>query len=119
MNDHKNDTAKDIERLKAEFLSTIQSVNNAIGENAFRNLTKNGFSKKFHPAIFDAVMVSAFLINKKGHDICTVSVERHQKLLSNGQFKDAVSKRTTNIENIKKRIRLAGLILFGVDINEE
>ncbi len=119
MDDHKNDSVDDLEKFKTEFLSTIQLVNSSIGENAFRNLTKNGFSKKFHPAIFDAIMVSAFLINKMGHDICTVPVERHQELLNNSQFKDAVSKRTTNIENIKKRIQLASAILFGVDINEE
>lgn len=119
MDDHKNDTAEDLEQFKSDFLSTIQLVNSSIGENAFRNLAKNGFSKKFHPAIFDAIMVSVFLINKKGHDICTVSVEQHKNLLSDNGFKDAVSKRTTNIENIKERIRLAAAILFGVDINEE
>lgn len=119
MDNHKNDFADDLEEFKTEFLTTIQLINSSIGENAFRNLTKNGFSKKFHPAIFDAIMVSAFLAIKKGHDICTVSVEQHQELLSNDQFKDAVSRRTTNIENIRKRIHLAGAILFGVDIDEE
>lgn len=119
MDCHKNDTIEDLERFKTEFLNTIQLVNNLIGENAFRNLTKNGFSKKFHPAIFDAIMVSTFLISKRGHDFCALSMEQHQKLLSDDQFKEVVSKRTTNIENIKKRIQLAGAILFGVDINEE
>ena len=94
-------------------------VNEYIGENAFRNLTKSGFSKKFHPAIFDAIMVSTFLANKNGHDISAVPVEKHQELLRNERFKDAVSKRTTNIDNIKERIQLAGAILFGVSINEE
>lgn len=119
MDDHKNDSADDLEGFKTEFLSTIQLVDRLVGKNAFRNLTKNGFSKKFHPAIFDAIMVSTFLVAKRGHDICTVSVEQHQKLLSDDRFKDAVSKRTTNIENIRKRIQLAGAILFGVDIDEE
>lgn len=119
MDGHKNDSADDLERFKTEFLSTIQLVDRLIGKNAFRNITRNGFSKKFHPAIFDAIMVSTFLTAKRGHDICTVSVEQHQTLLSDDRFKDAVSKRTTNIENIRKRIQLAGAILFGVDIDEE
>lgn len=119
MDNHKNDTAKDLEEFKAEFLSTIQLVESLIGENAFRNFTKNGFSKKFHPAIFDAIMVSAFLANKKEHDICAITVEQHKELFSNNDFKNAVSKQTTNIENIKKRIQLAGKILFGVDIDEK
>lgn len=119
MDDHKNDSADDLEEFKNEFLNTIQLVNSSIGENAFRNITKTGFSKKFHPAIFDAIMVSAFLSNKKGHDIRVVSPAQHQELLSEDQFKNAISKRTTNIESIKKRIQLASAILFGVDINEE
>ena len=119
MDNHRNDTEEDIEKFRFEFLSTVEAVNNSIGEKAFRNLAKNGFSKKFHPAIFDAIMVSAFLISKKGHDINAVSLEQHQTLLNNEQFKGAVSKRTTDIENIRKRIQLAGAILFGVDINEE
>ena len=119
MDDHKNDSADDLEEFKTEFLSTIHLVNSSIGENAFRNLTKTGFSKKFHPAIFDAIMVSAFLSSKKGHDIRVVSPAQHQELLSADQFKNAISKRTTNIESIKKRIQLASAILFGVDINEE
>lgn len=119
MDNHKNATAEDLERFGNEFLSTVELVNRAIGENAFRNLSKNGFSKKFHPAIFDAIMVSTFLVNQKGYDICTVPVDKHYELLSDGSFKDAVSKRTTNIENIKKRIHLAGAILFGVDTNED
>lgn len=119
MDNHRNDTTENINKFKSEFLYTVEAVNNAIGENAFRNLAKNGFSKKFHPAIFDAIMVSAFLISKKGHDISAVSLEQHQTLLSNEQFKEAVSKRTTDIDNIRKRIQLAGAILFGVDINEE
>jgi hypothetical protein len=119
MDNHKNDAVEDLEEFKADFLSTIQLVNSSIGENAFRNLTKTGFSKKFHPAIFDAIMVSAFLSGKKGHDIRAVSLAQHQELLSDDQFKNAISKRTTNIENIKKRIQLAGAILFGVDINEK
>lgn len=119
MERHKNDALQDLEKFRIEFLNTIQLVDNLIGENSFRNFTKNGFSKKFHPAIFDAIMISAFFIDKKGYNICAVSADQHKKLLNDNQFKDAISKRTTNIENIKKRIRLAGEILFGVDINEE
>lgn len=118
MDDHKNDAVEDLEEFKADFLSTIQLVNSSIGENAFRNLAKTGFSKKFHPAIFDAIMVSAFLSNKKGHHIRAVSPAQHQELLSDDQFKNAISKRTTNIASIKRRVQLAGAILFGVNTDE-
>lgn len=119
MGNHKNDATKVLEEFRDEFLHTIQLVNRSIGKNAFKNFTQNGFSKKFHPAIFDAIMVSLFLIDKRGYDVCTISEKKHQELLTNEQFKCAVSKQTTNIKNIKKRIQLTGEILFGVDINEE
>lgn len=119
MDKHKNDDSVDLKNFTGEFLDTIQIVSKSIGENAFRNFTKNGFSKKFHPAIFDAIMVSVFLLGKHGHDIRPVSDKQHQKLLSDERFKETISKQTTNIKNIKERIQLAGIILFGVDINEE
>lgn len=118
MDKHKNDATEELDRFRAEFLNTIEFVSSSIGENAFRNLTKSGFSKKFHPAIFDAIMVSSFFANQKGKDCSVVSVEKHQELLLTDGFKEAISKRTTDIENIRERIRLAGAILFGVDTNE-
>lgn len=119
MAEHKNDTEELLENLKVEFLSTIQLANRSIGDNAFRNFTRNGFSKKFHPTIFDAIMVAIYFVNKMGCDIQTISIDRHKELLHNDEFQNAVSKQTTNIENIKKRIQLASAILFGVDINEK
>jgi len=119
MDDHKDDSVDKLDKFRSDFLNTIQLVSNSIGKNAFKNLTPSGFSKKFHPAIFDAIMVSVFLAQQAGYDIRAVSVEQHKELFDNTEFKDAVSKRTTDIENIKKRIQLAGKILFGVDTNEE
>lgn len=119
MDIHRNDSKDQLNGMRKEFLSTIQLINRIIGENAFRNLAKNGYSPKFHPAIFDAIMVSTFLVNQRGQDVCVVSEDKHQELLRNDSFKDAISKRTTNVENIKERIRLAAAILFGVDVDEE
>lgn len=119
MDAHKNDSIEQLRTLKDEFLTTIESVSNSVGENAFRNLTKSGFSKKFHPAIFDAIMVSTFLAKQKGHAINVIASEQHKKLFDNAEFKEAISKRTTDIKNIKKRIQLAGELLFGVNTDEE
>lgn len=119
MDNHKNDSVEQLRTMKDEFLATIESVSNSVGENAFRNLTKSGFSKKFHPAIFDAIMVSTFLAKQKGHAINAIALEQHKKLFDNAEFKEAISKRTTDIKNIKKRIQLAGELLFGVNTDEE
>lgn len=116
MKAHKEDSSISIQQFKDEFEKTVQLVNDHLGENAFKNYTRNKFSRKFHPAIFDAIMVATFLIDAEGIPLADVSAEKHKELLENEEFKSAVSKRTTDIENIRKRISLAGEILFGVDL---
>lgn len=116
MKTHKEDSPADIQRFKDEFDTTVQLVYDHIGKDAFRNYTRGKFSKKFHPAIFDAIMVAVFLIHKQGIPLDDVSEEKHIALLENPRFKEATSKRTTDVENIRKRIFLAGEMLFGVDL---
>ncbi len=116
MNSHKNDDDDDINQFKNEFKKNIQLLDECLGKNAFKNYSKEKFSQKFHPAIYDAVMVSAFLIIQKDLQLPHVSDENHIKLLENEEFKMAISKRTTDTENIRKRVCLAGKLLFGVDI---
>lgn len=116
MKTHKEDSPADIQRFKDEFDTTVQLVYDHIGKDAFRNYTRGKFSKKFHPAIFDAIMVAVFLIHKQGIPLDEVSEEKHIALLENLGFKEATSKRTTDVENIRKRIFLAGELLFGVDL---
>ena len=116
MKAHKEDDRGNIQRFKDEFDRTVQLVYDHIGKNAFRNYTHSKFSKKFHPAIFDAIMVAVFLIHEKGISLDDVSEEKHIALLENPDFKEATSKRTTDVENIRKRIFLAGKMLFGDDL---
>ena len=116
MKTHKEDSPADIQRFKNEFDTTVQLVYDHIGKDAFRNYTRGKFSKKFHPAIFDAIMVAVFLIHKQGIPLADVSEEKHIALLENPGFKEATSKRTTDVENVRKRIFLAGEMLFGVDL---
>ena len=116
MKTHKEDSPTDIQRFKEEFDTTVQLVYDHIGEDAFRNYTRGKFSKKFHPAIFDAIMVAVFLLHKQGIPLDDVSEEKHIALLENPGFKEATSRRTTDIENIWKRIFLVGEMLFGVDL---
>ena len=115
MKEHKNDNSESIHQLKNEFERTVLLVYDYIGKNAFRNYTRNKFSKKFHPAICDAIMVAVFLIDQKGIQLTNASGEKHIALLKNPEFKNVTSKRTTDVVNIKKRISLAGKILFGVE----
>ena len=116
MKKHREDDPTNIQKFKEEFEKTVQLAYNHIGKNAFRNYSRGKFSKKFHPAIFDAIMVALFLIDKKGLQIDNVSEEKQVTLLTNPEFKEVTSKRTTDVENIRKRISLAGKMLFEVDL---
>lgn len=116
MGKHKNDGTDNINAYKLEFESTIQLVYQYIGQNAFRNYSNGKFSKKFHPSIFDAVMEAVFFISLRKNTIQNVSLDKHKALLGDLRFKEAISKRTTNIENIKQRIYLAAELMFGVNL---
>lgn len=61
-------------------------------------------------------MISAFLIDQHGTPLPEVPPDMHKELFENEAFKDSISKRTTDIHNIKQRIQLAGEILFGVNL---
>lgn len=115
---HKNDSKEEIERYSKEFLETISFVMDHIGIHAFKNYIEksNKFSNKFHPAIYDAIMIAAFKVKEMGKDCPRVSDEVHKSIFENSEFKNAISNHTTNIENIKARIRIAANILFGVDL---
>ncbi|MDE7312608.1 MAG: hypothetical protein K2N87_13460, partial [Eubacterium sp.] len=89
--------------------------------NFFRNgkLAKEGmvFSKKINPAIADAVYAATFYVKRlKGleHYMDYDLNKKYEDLIQNKTFQDAISKRTTNIEKIKMRMKLAAKILYGV-----
>lgn len=96
-----------IESFCKDFTSTIRAIYDNIGVNAFRNYSSEKFTKKFHPAIFDAVAVAVSDALSNGENLKKVTEKQHIALLQNTEFKEAISMRTTNIENIKRRIGLA------------
>ena len=115
--------------LKSSFENIMHFINISLGNIAFNNLSfksKNNqeitYSKtyvpKFHPTIFEAIS-AAFLYTSRYYDFSKYDFselkEKHIKLLNNEDFKDAISNRTTKLENIKKRITLATKYLFNID----
>lgn len=116
MQKHRSDDDEKIGDFREEFEETIEFVYDYLGINAFRNY-RGKFTKKFHPAIFDAVMVAASSCKngqgKKGLEIDSVE-ERHVRLLEDAEFQKDISQRTTDIESIEGRISCAMNILFGV-----
>lgn len=118
MQSQKNADDTTIETFKKEFEDTVEIISNRIGKNAFRNYTTSGYSKKFHPAIFDAIMIASFNNRLSSNARQIITNEQHIALLNNKKFKKATSTRTTDLENIRTRIALAERFIFGVDANE-
>ena len=113
--------------LKSSFENIMHLINISLGKIAFNNLSfKNNqevtysetYVPKFHPTIFEAIS-AAFLYASKLIDFSTYDFsglkEKHIKLLNDEDFKDAISNRTTNLDNIKRRITLATKYLFDID----
>ncbi|CAN1505058.1 Domain of unknown function DUF262 [Flavobacteriaceae bacterium] len=118
MGEKSNNTTDYIENKEAEFKNLIIIILNSFGDNAFRNYSSEGiFSKKFHPTIYDSIMISTNYALKKGIDILNLKNinEKRLELLQNEDFKRYATQRTTNLENINGRINLACNYLYGLN----
>lgn len=107
MGKYKNASPENIKKWQTEFASTMLVIYDTIGVNAFRNYSSGKFSTRFHPAIFDALSVACFQIMQCGIKVKPVSEKKHIALLKDTTFQNAISTRTTDIENIKLRISIA------------
>lgn len=108
------------EKLSNNFNSIMEFFVNNFSVNIFRNGKKKddhiSFSKKINPAIVDSVFAATMYIKEKNGLDFTGSIdfmERYERLISMDDYQDAISKRTTNIDKIQKRINLACEVLYG------
>lgn len=113
MEEHKSAPEKQIQDYTNDFLHIIHLVNENIGKNAFKNHSKGRFSNKFHPTIFDSITAAYWFALKSGKEIRKTNDDDHIKMLQNPEYQSAISERTTDIENIKKRIQIAYTHLVG------
>lgn len=118
MGEYQNCNDDLISSFKKEFEETIVKVDEIIGCNAFKNYSSNKFSSKFHPVIYDAIMIAIFFANKRNLPLSSITPEQHIALLQNEEFKEAISNRTTNVESIRKRIGIVSQQLLGVDFDD-
>ena len=106
--------------MKEQFDVIMKFFVDKYNKHLFRNgKIKNGvisFSKKINPAIVDSIYAATlYEKNKNGLDqFSDIDLNcNYEKLISNDEYQDAISKRTTNIDKIKKRIELATKLLYG------
>lgn len=115
-------TLEDIqhEDMREHFIRNMKYIFDGLGNSAFRNgKNKNGkfyFANKINPAIVDSVYVATdFFLNIEGKNIISNLTEKYQKLLLDSKYQEAISNRTTKVDNIKIRIKKACEILYGVE----
>lgn len=110
----KDSSELEILDFKRVFTDAVCLLSNDIGKDVFRNLKKDSkkFTTKISPAIYDAVMIATALSLKENNNVHT-SIEKYVELLENQEFIESTTQRTTNVENINKRINKAKTILFG------
>lgn len=108
------------DEFEKDFTEIMSFFSASFNMNLFRNGKLNEeevvFSKKINPAIADAIYSATLYVKKnKGLDdyIKQDMNQNYEKLILNSAFQDAISKRTTNVENIKIRMKLAAELLYG------
>lgn len=94
-------------KMRNDFNNTMSLILSSFGKNAFRNYNNGKYSRKFNPALYDAVALASY------HSGKTSNEDKRKLLFSNSEFVNACKMRTTDIENIKKRISIAINILYG------
>lgn len=109
---------KTITGFREMFLGTMDCIYSSLGKNAFRNYSRGRFTKKFHPAIYDAISVAFYQAQKNGIKVKEIDETVHVELLRNDDFKKVISIRTTDVKNIKKRIQMVDEHLIKGEGNE-
>ena len=106
-------------RKREDFARMISFVYERFGIGAFSTAEEydNEARVKINPIVFEAISVASDSYLRQGH--CVDCSQRdfpaaRVTLLRNEDFKNASSSRTTDIENIERRIRLARQVLFDV-----
>lgn len=117
MGKYRDASTEQIAQFRDSFIRTMESAYKLFGDKAFRNYLNGKFTNKFHPAIFDAISVAILDLQESNSMIDSITVEKHIEMLTNPEFNLAATIRTTDVENINKRINIAKDCL-GVVPNE-
>ncbi len=116
LNDFMHNTPKDIfEPLLEKFKNNMNFIATHIGLNAFRNYNfeEQRDTNKFHATIFDSIAIATTLYkDEKIQDL----PKRRLNLLQDEGYKQFISTRTTNVNNIINRINIAANYLYDKNL---
>lgn len=121
LNDYMRDAKKidsiDMKQYSEQFIKMINKAYELFGEEVFRkyNYKTKKFTKKLNPAIYDAISVALHnaIVKQKISDEINYK-EKYKRIFNDADFRKATTNRTTNIDNIKKRISKASEFIFGI-----
>lgn len=109
--------------FQKDFILVVEKVYECLGDTAFNNISyktdddgnfiySDQFVHKFHPTIYESIMLAFDFALRNGLEFEDLK-QKQLLLLNDVEFKEAITMRTTNVQNIKKRISLATKYLFG------
>lgn len=119
---NENNQVGSIDALKDKFIKASEKVYACFGVEAFHNVSTKYPDKlvpKFNPTIYDSIMIATSIALTNGYSFSGNSYkEKRLLLLRDKTYQDAISIRTTNIEKINTRFRLALQYLFEIDYEQ-
>lgn len=112
----KNFDVGKIDEYRSEFIAMINCVYISLGVTAFSALNLNEtYGKHLNPLLFEGLSIAFDDAIRRGVKISDNMEERKRRVLSNDEFIAASKLRTTDVDNIEKRIKIAKTILFPVE----
>lgn len=112
LKDHREDDARALELSSQKFNRMLQGLKALFGDAAFRFATREGSTKKFNTAYFDAVSVGyvlSDLYNAEAPDVDAAERLRLRfaELQESDEFRNATLRATSDAAAVKKRISMA------------
>lgn len=94
------------DNFKSDFLNCIDFIFDKFGTTAFFNLQNdlNVIRRKFHPTIFDSLMIATSIALKNGYVGERNLENKRLELLKDSEYRECIYQGTMLTSNIKKRI---------------
>ena len=121
MSKHNSIVKDEQEQFEILFKSVMEFLFNQLGTKCFRTCKNVDdhivWSKKVNPVIMDAVSIATIIAMENNCiNIQDNYLSKYIELLQSQDFISVTKARTTNLENIKKRVAIAAFTIYGIDI---
>lgn len=117
MKNNKDMDEDECERLKQRFINAVELIFETFGSQAFHNVSPSNPDKlveKFSPTLFDSMMIAAdHAIETNSLAIAESPEAARREMLSDEEYRFAVTKETMSRNCINTRVSKASRYLFG------